>query len=195
LHGDSNIKKGQLAHLDQDRENNGFQNIAFLCLEHHDEYDGKTSQSKAITAEEVKRYREDLYRFVDSEINMRNAGRGKAQIPNDYWKFKAAPSMAEINEALDFYAGPHRTRSVLMLLEKGPKTLTELQDAIPGEPDWIRSIADDVVHSKWAFGPLDKQPHYRVAPAGERIMRILDAIPEFIKNAAWEANWNPKPQK
>jgi len=61
LNRDDNIKKGQIAHLDRNNENDDFDNLAFLCLEHHDEYDGKTSQSKGMTTDEVKVYREELY--------------------------------------------------------------------------------------------------------------------------------------
>ncbi len=192
LQRDSKQKKGQLAHLDKDRENNESQNIAFLCLEHHDEYDSKTSQSKGITLEEVKRYREDLYRFIDSEISIRGDKSEQSQIENDYWRFKAGPTMAEIGSALELYSGPHRTRAVLMLLAAGPKTLAEIQAAVPGTPDWIRTISDSVVNQKWAFGPLETHPQYRITPAGERILRVLEVIPEFIKNAAWRANWSPE---
>lgn len=37
LHRDIQIKPGQLAHLDGDHANNEFDNLAFLCLTHHDE--------------------------------------------------------------------------------------------------------------------------------------------------------------
>lgn len=58
------MKKGQIAHLDRDRTNNAEDNLAFLCLDHHDEYDSKTSQSKGLTEQEVKVYREQLYQWV-----------------------------------------------------------------------------------------------------------------------------------
>lgn len=64
LHRDSNEKKGQIAHLDHDRSNDALDNLAWLCLEHHDDYDSRTSQSKSLQIGEVKRYREELYRFV-----------------------------------------------------------------------------------------------------------------------------------
>ena len=60
LEGDGRIKPGQIAHLDKKRENNKENNLAFLCLIHHDQYDGKTSQSKGFTQSETKRYREKL---------------------------------------------------------------------------------------------------------------------------------------
>jgi hypothetical protein len=38
--------------------------LAFLCFEHHDQFDSSTSQSKNFTLQEVKRYREELYEKV-----------------------------------------------------------------------------------------------------------------------------------
>ena len=61
LMGDMEIKKGQIAHLDQDPGNNESDNMAFLCFDHHDEYDSQTRQSKGLTEREAKRYRADLY--------------------------------------------------------------------------------------------------------------------------------------
>ena len=66
LHRDSKPKKGQLAHLDRNPCNNDPDNLAFLCLEHHDEYDSSTSQSKGFTKEELKRYRVELYAYFGS---------------------------------------------------------------------------------------------------------------------------------
>lgn len=61
LHRDDGVKKGQVAHLDQDRDNNDVDNLAWLCLEHHDDYDSRTSQSKSLQLTEVKAYRSELY--------------------------------------------------------------------------------------------------------------------------------------
>lgn len=69
LHRDIAIKKGQIAHLDGDNENYKFDNLAFLCFDHHDEYDGKTSQSKNFTIKEVKEYRAELYENVLTAID------------------------------------------------------------------------------------------------------------------------------
>jgi hypothetical protein len=55
------MKRGQIAHLDGNPGNFGLDNLAYLCLNHHDEYDGKTSQSKSLQIEEVKIYRKELY--------------------------------------------------------------------------------------------------------------------------------------
>lgn len=50
------ISRGQIAHLDQNNENFDEDNLVFLCLEHHDEYDSKTRTSKGLRLEEVKRW-------------------------------------------------------------------------------------------------------------------------------------------
>src|SRR5947207_954201 len=54
-------KQGQIAHLDHDPGNNDPDNLAFLCFDHHDRYDSRTSQSKGLTAKEVRAYREKLW--------------------------------------------------------------------------------------------------------------------------------------
>jgi hypothetical protein len=60
LDGDLERKKGQIAHLDKDAGNNAPANLAFLCFDHHDEYDSTTRQSKGLSRLEVLRYRDDL---------------------------------------------------------------------------------------------------------------------------------------
>ena len=60
LNRDDSEKRGQIAHLDHDRSNNKIGNLAFLCLDHHDQYDSCTSQSKGFRSTEVKCYRAEL---------------------------------------------------------------------------------------------------------------------------------------
>lgn len=59
--GRDEVRKGQIAHLNHDPSDSRFQNLVFLCFEHHDEYDSRTGQSKGFTAEEVREYRDRLY--------------------------------------------------------------------------------------------------------------------------------------
>ena len=68
LQQDNTEKKGQIAHLDRDASNNSPENLAFLCLDHHDQYDSRTSQGKGLTIEEVKRYRTELLAWVVETI-------------------------------------------------------------------------------------------------------------------------------
>jgi hypothetical protein len=60
LNRDLDRKPGQLAHLDHNAKNNVPENLVFLCMPHHDEYDSRTSQSKGFTKQEVELYRVEL---------------------------------------------------------------------------------------------------------------------------------------
>lgn len=51
------VRKGQIVHLNGNASDSSYENLAFLCLEHHDEFDSRTSQSKGYTTAEVKKYR------------------------------------------------------------------------------------------------------------------------------------------
>lgn len=61
LHRLDEVRKGQIAHLNGDSRNSQFENLVWLCLEHHDEYDSRTSQAKGLTTSEVRAYRDRLY--------------------------------------------------------------------------------------------------------------------------------------
>ncbi len=84
LRRDLQEKRGQIAHLDHNNENNAEENLAFLCLEHHDQYDTRTSQSKNYTIGEVKRFRSELYSAVLAPVPLREVSR-----PPDSQRFKA----------------------------------------------------------------------------------------------------------
>jgi len=59
-------RKGQIAHLNHDRTDASIKNLVYLCLDHHDEFDGTTSQSKGFTSGEVRGYRDRLYQELGS---------------------------------------------------------------------------------------------------------------------------------
>jgi len=64
LNRDTSIKQGQIAHLDKDSSNPEIDNLAFLCLDHHDQYDSRRSQSKGFISDEVKEYRNELHDHI-----------------------------------------------------------------------------------------------------------------------------------
>ncbi len=64
LNRDIELKAGQIAHLDGHPNNNAIDNLAFMCFEHHDYYDSRTSQSKGLSKSEVKQFREELYEII-----------------------------------------------------------------------------------------------------------------------------------
>ncbi len=70
LNRDLKLKSGQLAHLNQRHDDNREENLAYLCLDHHDEYDSRTSQRKGLTEAEVRAYRDELYERLAEYLNV-----------------------------------------------------------------------------------------------------------------------------
>ena len=62
LYGTFEVTEGQIAHLDRNRANSVSENLAFLCLACHKNYDTKSNRVKAFTAGEIRHYRAMLYR-------------------------------------------------------------------------------------------------------------------------------------
>jgi len=71
LNRDTTIKSGQIAHLDRNNSNHSPTNLAFLCLDHHDEYDTTTSQRKGFKIQEVKQYKEELLIWLGSALSQK----------------------------------------------------------------------------------------------------------------------------
>jgi hypothetical protein len=80
LHGDLEVEPGQIAHLDHDNTNFDLDNLAFLCLPHHDQYDGKTSQSKGLRESEVKHFRKELYEKVEADSQSETIERARIDV-------------------------------------------------------------------------------------------------------------------
>jgi tetratricopeptide (TPR) repeat protein len=111
LHQDIDEKKGQIAHLDHDPTNNDIDNLAWLSLEHHDEYDGKTSQSKRYTIQEVKKYRNDLYKIIAAKRIKIFGTELQSKDGEDYYqRFSAAyiGRTENVQYVLDFLINPHK---------------------------------------------------------------------------------------
>lgn len=68
-------KEGQIAHLDRDPANFAEDNLAFLCLPHHDNYDTQRRQTKNLTIREAKTARDRLYTFIAGGGDLVTAGR------------------------------------------------------------------------------------------------------------------------
>jgi hypothetical protein len=67
------VCRGQIAHLNRNPNDSRFENLVFLCLAHHDEYDGRTSQSKGFVTDEVREYRDRLYAKNQFEAHPKSA--------------------------------------------------------------------------------------------------------------------------
>jgi DNA repair ATPase RecN len=62
------MKAGQVAHLNHNASDNRPENLVFLCLQHHDQYDSRTSQSKGLTPQELVEYRRALHQWVENNL-------------------------------------------------------------------------------------------------------------------------------
>jgi|LakMenEpi03Aug12_release.lakeMendotaPanAssembly.Ray.scaffolds.fasta_scaffold47867_2 tetratricopeptide (TPR) repeat protein len=55
---------GQIAHIDRDNRNPELDNLVFLCLRHHDEYDSIPRQTKRLSPDEVRFYQKQLHQVL-----------------------------------------------------------------------------------------------------------------------------------
>ncbi|MEI7145473.1 hypothetical protein WCT84_17965 [Pectobacterium brasiliense] len=70
IDGNETERPGQIAHLNGDNTDDRFENLVWLCLEHHDKFDSTTRQTKNYTEIEVRTYRNKLYeKYEDREFN------------------------------------------------------------------------------------------------------------------------------
>jgi hypothetical protein len=60
LHADLTPQKGQVAHIDHDRTNTTLNNLVWLCLAHHDEFDSRGHQTKGYLPAEIQQYKAEL---------------------------------------------------------------------------------------------------------------------------------------
>ncbi len=58
------VVRGQIAHLDHNRDNHDPDNLCFLCPNHHDLTETKSPLSRGVSADEVKLYRDRLYKEI-----------------------------------------------------------------------------------------------------------------------------------
>jgi hypothetical protein len=83
LHIDK-VRKGQIAHLNKDRNDHRFTNLAYLCFDHHDEFDSISSQSKGLSLGEVRFYRDRLYQRLDLDAaDAASAHDGRERTPTN----------------------------------------------------------------------------------------------------------------
>lgn len=187
LHGDSEPKRGQVAHIDRNAENNAIKNLAFLCLPHHDEYDSTTRQSKGLTEPELRQYRQELYDFLEQRFPRRESHLSGY---SDYERFVPVRWRHIFAEALDFYTGTQRMQAAVLTLADGDKSAEEISAEIPPHDlDWTRVILNDAVRHGWI--QKTAQEKFRLALSAKVILEALADIPDAVKEDAWRRNWFP----
>jgi hypothetical protein len=82
LNQDATQKQGQLAHIDRRPENNKANNAAFLCTEHHPQYDTVSRQTKGYTPKELRQYLQILYAHFESLKPTRHGRQKRVKSPN-----------------------------------------------------------------------------------------------------------------
>ena len=60
LNGDLNLVRGQIAHIDRNRQNSTEANLCYLCVTHHAEYDSFSRQVKGLKPAELAMYKARL---------------------------------------------------------------------------------------------------------------------------------------
>jgi len=73
LHNRGDVRRGQIAHLNHDPSDGTVENLVYLCLDHHDEFDSATSQSKGLTSGEVSHFRDQLHQHfaqIDERVSV-----------------------------------------------------------------------------------------------------------------------------
>ncbi|HEV7486106.1 MAG TPA: hypothetical protein VGQ65_10525 [Thermoanaerobaculia bacterium] len=66
LNRDTDLKRGQqIAHLNHNSGNSELDNLVYLCLDHHNEYDSRTSQAKGLTVNELRQFRIELHEALE----------------------------------------------------------------------------------------------------------------------------------
>lgn len=143
LNRDTSIKQGQIAHLDHDPSNNNESNLAFLCFDHHDQYDSRTKQSKNLTIQEVTYFKNELTSAITLEfsrlVSFGNTNNfSKKEISGHYIRngeFDSAEIKVEPLPDGSFHISGFSLWGKSR--EHGPNI---------GELDFVGSLLDDVIH-------------------------------------------------
>lgn len=104
LHKREEVRRGRLAHLDGNPAHSSFENIVWLCLEHHDQFDSRTSQSKGYTVAEVRSHRDHLYAHFNT---VEKAQEAEPEPEDEFEKMYSTLRKSHLDE-LDFSAKPWR---------------------------------------------------------------------------------------
>lgn len=118
---DLDVKRGQIAHIDHKRSNNNESNLAFLCFDHHDDYDSKNSQSKGFTTGELRHAKKTLYETLQSQPKTERV-QLRVTIEADFDKLHPDERRLLVDKVLDFTNVKGEVR--ILNIERGSVRLT-----------------------------------------------------------------------
>ena len=185
-------KRGQIAHLDRHRENNRPDNLAYFCLDHHDQYDSRTSQSKGLTEGEAKHYRQELYAALENGMSapqfwLREPGSAPEKRPIRWTQ--------EHEEALKFFTGTQRSQAVVLALRNSSASIKEITGTIPPhDVNWMELIVKDLIAHGWVKQVAGDQNVFTLTENARRMLDALEEIPQPIKDEAWNQTWRYTPE-
>ena len=191
LDNDVTRKEGQLAHINRKRNDNRQENLAFVCLPHHDEYDTKRSQSKGLTPGELRRYVTRLYAYFDSQA-MKKAETSDSLFAE--YKSLVQPRWHHIYEkALTLATGPHRTLEAVLMTLESPKTMAEIASRLipPDNLDWSTAIVEGAVGEGYLAESKSTPGLYEATTLTRVLIEALEDIPDAVREAAGRKVWMP----
>lgn len=190
LNGDESERPGQIAHLNGDHSDSRFENLAWLCLEHHDKFDSTTSQTKNYTQLEVRSYRDRLYQkygaseYTKDDIALirdyiRQYSQVFTYVFHEYGElaFKIDHNVMDIlAEIRDFW--------YTSTLRSFNSSIREIQDHIANNVAGILSIYEinmyDLV-GNWIKFDNHRFPHEILRRKKEEVQGFVDAIAGYYK--------------
>jgi hypothetical protein len=184
LDNDVTRKEGQLAHINRERNDNRQENLAFLCLPHHDEYDTKRSQSKGLTPGELRQYVAKLYAYFDSQVTPRPEP--SESLFAEYQSMVQPRWHYVYEKALALATGPHRTLEAVLMTLESPKTIAEISSRLipPDNLEWSTAIVEGAVAEGYLAESKSTPGLYEATTLTRVLMEALEDIPEAVKDAA-----------
>jgi hypothetical protein len=191
LENDLTKKEGQLAHINRKPNDNRQENLAFLCLSHHDEYDTKRSQSKGLTPSELRKYVTKLYARFNAAVT--------TNVPPSEGLFAEYQNLVQprwhyiYDKALTLATGPHRTLEAVLMALESPKTIAEISDRLipPGNAEWAEAIVEGAVAEGYLSESKSTRGLYEATTLTRVLMEALEDIPDAVKEAAGRKVWRP----
>jgi hypothetical protein len=191
LEDDLTRKDGQLAHINRKPNDNRQENLAFLCLSHHDEYDTKRSQSKGLSPGELHKYVTKLYARFDATVTTNVSSSdglfGEYQdLVQPRWRYV-------YEKALTLATGPHRTLEAVLMALESPKTMEEISSRLipPDNAEWTAAIVDGAVAEGYLCESKTTPGVYEATTLTRVLMEALEEIPDAVKEAAGRKVWRP----
>lgn len=151
LDDDRRRKKVQIAHINKKRSDSLVENLVPLCLDHHDEYDSITRQSKNITEYELKKYKEMLIKELSSTTNLEEPKAIEQRLPDlstsifyDYGNLFFTVTLLLFNHdpiGINFGDNPDEyvpeVHDIIARLQDNPNKLTTVQICNEVFNDWF----------------------------------------------------------